>query len=197
VVFWALYGFKVALRAITVESKGLPLLQNFFEGISSCPTMGRPSTRRFSAFGQQLAVWIVAAGFQSRLEFAKAIGMTGSNLSRLMRQKEAPGEEKLATFAAVLGLPLEEVLAVAHLRVDKNFHERKLNPSPTILSSEGSPMREHIDQILGALGQVPTRHRQEFADAVSDIAARFRLGLTSGSAQGAPPGKRRRRSGTG
>lgn len=58
-------------------------------------------------------------------------------------------------------------------------------------------MREQIDQVLGALGQVPTRHRQDFADKVSDLAARFRLGLPHGAAQGGPPGKRRRTSGTG
>jgi hypothetical protein len=68
-------------------------------------------------------------------------------------------------------------------------------PTPTM--TEGSPMREQIEQILGALGQVPTRHRQDFANEVSDLAARFRLGLPHGSTHGGHAGKRRRSSGTG
>jgi transcriptional regulator with XRE-family HTH domain len=73
-----------------------------------------------------------------------------------------------------------------------------LAPSPTIPTmTEGSPMREQIEQVLGALGQVPTRHRQDFANEVSDLAARFRLGLPHGSAHGGSVGKRHRSSGTG
>jgi transcriptional regulator with XRE-family HTH domain len=160
--------------------------------------MGRTSKKELSSFGRQLALWILEAGFESRVAFAAQVGMTGSNLSRLMRQKAVPGEDKLSAFAEALGRPLEEVIAAAHLRVDKNLHERKLGPLPQIpTTTEGSPMREQIEQILGALGQVPTRHRQEFANEVSDLAARFRLGLPRGSAHGGHAGKRQRSSGTG
>jgi transcriptional regulator with XRE-family HTH domain len=108
--------------------------------------------------------------------------------------------QKIAT--ALRSKTGKDVMSLGGGVTDVRLHEPTdssiLPPSPTTPTMmEGSPMREQIEQILGALGQVPTRHRQAFANEVSDLAARFRLGLPHGSAHGGPAGKRRRSSGTG
>lgn len=182
----------MAHNTISVGSSDTYGLKNIFEGISSCRhRMGRTSQKRLSAFGQQLAVWILEAGYASRSDFARTVGMTPSNLSRLMRQKEPPGVEKLAIFAEALKRPIEELNHATQQWVDKVFAPNKIAPSlntnPT--QTEGSPMRERIEQILGALRQVPTGQQQDFIDEVSDIAAEFRLGLRRRA--GGRAGKRR------
>lgn len=55
-------------------------------------------------------------------------------------------------------------------------------------------MQEQIDQLLGALGQVPATERQHFVDKVSDFAAEIRLRL---SEERGHAGKRRRQARTG
>lgn len=70
-----------------------------------------------------------------------------------------------------------------------------VRPSTTIPTrTEGSPMQEQIDQLLGAFGQVPPTERQDFVDKVSDFAAEIRVRLSNERGHG---GKRRRQSRTG
>jgi transcriptional regulator with XRE-family HTH domain len=86
-------------------------------------------------------------------------------------------------------------LSTADERLKADVGSSKLNPSPLIPTrTEGSPMQEQIDQLLGALGQVPTTERQGFVDEVSDLAAKIRLRLADDRGH---PGKRRRHSRTG
>jgi hypothetical protein len=57
-------------------------------------------------------------------------------------------------------------------------------------------MREQMDQLLGALGQVPPNERQRFVDEVSDLAATIRVRVRTTDGRG-HDGKRRRQSRTG
>lgn len=86
-------------------------------------------------------------------------------------------------------------LSTADKRLNGESGSSIVTPSSTIPTrTEGSPMREHVDQLLGALGQVPPTERQEFVDEVSNLAAKIRLRLVEDRGHG---GKRRRLPRTG
>lgn len=169
-------------------------MQNFFAGISSCPNlMGRTSKKGLSPFGQQLAVLIIKAGYASRSDFARVVGMTPSNLARLMRQKELPGPEKRQIFAQALHCTDHDLINVTPQTVDKTDEVTdRIPPSRLTLSAEG-PMKDQIDQLVGALAHIPKERRQALVDRFSEMAfAEFHESRKPGLAPGKmkfPPGK--------
>jgi transcriptional regulator with XRE-family HTH domain len=91
--------------------------------------MAKTGAHNLSPFGRRVDRWRMDAGFRTLSEFARALGMPNSSVSRLMRQREVPKVATLTKLAETLGRDAQELHALALGLLPQEMPARRINVS--------------------------------------------------------------------
>ena len=120
--------------------------------LSDMPNMGRPSSRKRTAFGERLVAAREEAGLSQR-ELADKLGITQRALSWWEREPVALKPEQVAQLATVLGVSTDFLLGVPTAK--------KRGTGPT-----GKARRA-----FEAVSKLPRHHQQKIVDVVETFVA--------------------------
>lgn len=156
--------------------------------ISTLVAMPRTSDTALSAFGERLETWITAGGFEELQSFAVAIGVSSSNLARMMRQPNPPRLRTLKKIASVLDRSLDEVKAAAFGIALPDSAKAPTEPSDTEsgIADQGSSEADgesamrpkeaptELDELVSTFARLPRKDKNEVLTFLHDRAAAAR-----------------------
>jgi len=119
--------------------------------LSDMPNMGRPSSRKRTAFGERLVAAREEAGLSQR-DLADKLGITQRALSWWEREPVALRPEQVAQLATVLEVSTDSLLGMT---------AKKRGAGPT-----GKARR-----VFEAVSKLPRHHQQKIVDVVESFVA--------------------------